>query len=142
MPGIVMLVLSVTFPTSSGWPVGNVNSRTNALFPALHCPNSLLSTITASFVFCVCMTRRSAADTAAIPVSTIITVTSTTAVFCRFISYLLLVRLRFLGPAPRRRKLALPEPVEDDRRHDKHHQQGAPHPPHPRRAPWFHHPAP
>src|SRR5258705_8584162 len=60
MPGIAMGVLSATLPASSGCPDGDVNSSTTAFLPGFHCPVSLLSVITASLVFWVCMVVSSA----------------------------------------------------------------------------------
>src|SRR5258705_4442275 len=79
MPGMAMLALSVTLPTSSGCPEGDVNSSTNVFLPGFHCPVSLLSVTTASLVFCVCMTLSSALQaveatpTAKSPPTTVIT---------------------------------------------------------------------
>src|SRR6266481_3657317 len=126
MPGIVMLVLRVTLPASSGWPVSDVNSRTKALGPGCHVPASLLRVITASLVFWVCTTLRSAAHVPIPPAST--STTSSTAVLARFMSRLLLIGLRWFSSVRGRDQLALPEPVEDNRRHDQHQQERAHHP--------------
>ncbi len=67
MPGMAMLALSATLPTSSGCPEGDLKSSTNAFLPGFHCPVSLMSTITASLVFCVCITLSSALQAVANP---------------------------------------------------------------------------
>src|SRR5262249_18090743 len=57
IPGIAMLVLSVTLPASTGClSLPEVNSMANAFFPFVHSPDALFSVITTSFAFCVWIT--------------------------------------------------------------------------------------
>src|SRR5205814_1793121 len=61
IPGIAMLVLRVTFPTSTGCFVGAaVNSTVKVFDPGLHRPVSLDSATVISFVFAVALTLGSA----------------------------------------------------------------------------------
>src|SRR2546427_190651 len=81
-----MLVLRVTFPTSTGCLVAaDVHSRTNVFFPGVHCPDSLRSVTTISLVFCVCTTFRSAPQTAPSDRPASSTTPSTTLPITRFI---------------------------------------------------------
>src|SRR5438128_2302935 len=54
MPDMVMLVLRLTSPASTGFlSAAEVNSRSTLFLPAFHWPDSFARVTTTSFVFCV-----------------------------------------------------------------------------------------
>src|SRR5207249_3399519 len=136
MPDIVMLVFRLTLPASTGFlSVADVISRTNSFLPFFHCPDSLISVTTTSFVFCVWIGFMSAASATPAPIaSTPVTMRiAIIRIIVRVSSPLVVVTRpsRSQSRPPSHRsfvasllglrspKVPLPQPVEDDGCHDK-----------------------